>query len=69
MWTWSILPSWVKTLTLFIGLPAWLGFAAMIVTGAIFDHAQLTLILFAIFGGVAACQTFFIARAFWRNEV
>jgi hypothetical protein len=41
----------------------------MIVTGATFDHEKLALTLFALFGGVAASHTFFIARAFWRNEV
>lgn len=69
MWRWNILPGWVKALTLFVGLPAWLGFAGMIVTGATFDHENLALTLFALFSGVAACHTFFIARAFWRNEV
>ncbi|WP_093080837.1 hypothetical protein [Sphingobium sp. AP50] len=73
MWSfnasWRIFPLWLKKLMLFVGLPAWLGFAAMIFTGALFEYKGLTLSLFAVLGLLAFCQTFFIARAAWRNEL
>lgn len=73
MWSfgssWRVFPRWLKVLTLFVGFPAWLGFAGMIVTGSIFEHQTMTLTLFAVFGFVALCQTVFMARAAWRNDL
>lgn len=72
MWSrssWQLFPRWLKVLTLLVALPAWLGFAAMIVTGSIFEHETATLTLFGIFAFVAVCQTAFMARAAWRNDL
>jgi hypothetical protein len=67
--SWRLFPRWLKALTLLVGLPAWLGFAAMIFTGAIFGHQTVTLTLFGVFGFVAVCQMVFMARAAWRNDL
>jgi hypothetical protein len=65
--SWRLFPRWLKLLTLVVGLPAWLGFAALIVTGSIFEHQSATLTLFAALLVVALCQTFFITRAARRD--
>lgn len=73
MWSfgssWRLFPRWLKALTLIVGLPAWLGFATMIVTGSIFEHETVTLTLFSSFAFVALCQTAFMARSAWRNDL
>ncbi|WP_169804446.1 hypothetical protein [Sphingomonas pituitosa] len=73
MWSfgssWRLFPRWLKAVTLLIGLPAWLGFAAMIVTGSILEHQTTTLTLFGAVVFVAVCQTTFMARAAWRNDL
>lgn len=66
---WKVQPRWVKRLTMFIGIPCWIAFAATIFMGTIFTHTAPTLIFFGGFGVVAVLQTFFIARALWRNEM
>jgi hypothetical protein len=66
---WQLFPRSLKMLTLFVGLPAWLGFVGMIVTGSIFEHETATLTLFSVFGFVAVCQTAFTAWAAWRNDL
>ena len=73
MWSfgssWRLFPRWLKALTLLVGLPAWLGFAVMILTGGIFDHQTATLTLFGIFAFVAVCQMVVTARTVRRNEL
>ena len=67
MWSfsssWRLFPRWLKAQTLIVGLPAWLGFATMIATGAMFEHEEVTLTLFGMFAFVALCQTGFMARS------
>ena len=65
--TW--LPRWAKRLIWFVGLPCWLGFAALIVTGALFQHKMLLLLLFGGFFAAAAVAAFYQWRATWRGEI
>jgi hypothetical protein len=67
--SWRLFPRWLKAVTLLVGVPAWLGFAAMVVTGSIFKHQTTTLTLFGAFAFVAICQTAFMAQAAWRNDL
>lgn len=67
--SWHLFPRRLKLLTLLVGLPAWLGFEAMIVTGTIFEHETTTLALFVAFAFVAVYQFAFIARSAWRNDL
>lgn len=64
---WQILPRWVKWISLLIGLPAWLVLVAGIFRGDIGSSYQLS--AFAIFGGVAVFQGFFVARAYVRMDL
>ncbi|UYY77464.1 hypothetical protein [Sphingomonas sp. R1] len=73
MWSfgspWRLFPHWLKAITLLVGVPAWLGFAALVATGAIFEHQNTTLTLFGVLAFVAVCQTAFVAQAAWRNDL
>lgn len=61
---WQHFPKWLQRVTLFVALPAWLAFAAMILTGSIFDHEKVMLGLFGVLAMVGILQMIFAARAF-----
>jgi len=73
MWSvgspWRLFPRWLKVITLLVGFPAWLGFAALIATGSIFEHQTATLTFFSALAFVAVCQTTFVAQAAWKNDL
>ena len=73
MWSfgspWRLFPRWLKAITLLVGVPAWLGCAALIATGSIFEHQAATLTLFGALAFVAVCQTAFVAQAAWGNDL
>lgn len=67
MSTWRILPTWVKTITILIGLPAWIIFLVCLVSGAIGSQVQVT--AFAAFMMVSLLQIAFVLRAYWRMDL
>ncbi|AKM10470.1 hypothetical protein [Croceicoccus naphthovorans] len=50
---WATRPRWLKRLTFFVAIPAWIGGAVLFVSGSLFSHQTLGLLLFAAFAFVA----------------
>jgi uncharacterized membrane protein YjdF len=58
-------PAWSKKVWWFIGVPAWIIFALLIVSGKSFELQWLSFIFFAAFAVPAAIQCFYI----WRGRI
>lgn len=71
MWSfsssWRSFPRWLKVLTFGVGLPAWLGFAALVATGSLFEHETATFALFGAFAAVCVCHLIYRIKATLRN--
>ena len=64
---WRELPRWVKVTTVVVGLPAWLVFAAGIVSGRTDNPLQFP--AFIAFFAVALLQLACLCRLFWRIDL
>jgi len=62
----------VRLVTIWVGLPAWLAFAAMVLTGIFTGNVpnkSLMLTAFGVVGATSALQMVFVARAYWRMDI
>jgi hypothetical protein len=60
---WRTLPKWLKQLTLLVYYPVVLALALMVLTGEMFRHPTVVVVLMALFCIIAAIHT---GRAFWN---
>ena len=60
---WKVQPGWVKALTVFVGLPAFL----VLLTGA--ASGALENVAMAAFIAVAVLQLSFVLRGYWRMDL
>lgn len=64
---WLSLPDWLRRVTLFVFLPAWIGFTFLALTAEIFTHRGLALALFGACFVIAAIHTGLIWWRSWRD--
>jgi hypothetical protein len=64
---WTVQPKWLKRLTIFIALPAWLAVVASIIGGN--PSRQLIVGCVGIIIMLAVLQAAFVARAYWKHEI
>lgn len=64
---WRVLPQWVKAASIGVGLPAWIVLVSGFVTGRWDTPVHHT--AFITFAAVAALQTAFLFRSYWKMEL
>ena len=64
---WTVQPRWLKRLTTFIALPAWLAVAVSIISGNL--SRQLIVGCVGIIIVLAVLQAAFVAKAYWKHEI
>ena len=63
------LPAWAVRLFWYLGLPCWLAMGMLIISGNMFAHETLCLVLIGGLSVPALVATWFQWRAMWRGEV
>jgi hypothetical protein len=64
---WAQSPQWLRRLTVFAAAPAFIGFCALVFSGAMFEHPFLVGMFFGICFAVAAVHTGLMWWKLWRD--